>query len=75
MKDAIEVLLKLDVDADDFYSIHIRNNEIWFQGYQSEKNLERFPDAEINMNFVEGYLYKEWKIGKVNVQVVLTPIV
>jgi hypothetical protein len=75
MKDAIEVLLKLDIDADDFYCISIYKNEIWLQGFQSEKNLERYPNAIAKTNRVDGYLYKEWKIGNVSIQVILSPII
>jgi len=73
MKDTVDVLLKLDIDADDFYCITIYKNEIWLQGYQSEKTLERYPDAIVNANRVERCLYKEWEIGNIRIQVVLTP--
>jgi len=73
MKDTVDVLLKLDIDADDFYCITIYKNELWLQGFQSEKNLERYPDAIVNANRVERCLYKEWKIGNISIQVVLTP--
>jgi hypothetical protein len=75
MKDAIEVLLKLDIDADDFYCISIYKNEIWLQGFQSEKNLERYPKAIAKTNRVDGYLYRESKIENVSIQVILSPII
>ena len=74
MKDTVDVLLKLDIDADDFYCITIYKNEIWLQGFQSEKNIERYPDAIAKNNRVDGYLYKEWKIGNISIQVILSPI-
>jgi hypothetical protein len=75
MKDTMDVLLKLDIDADDFYCITIYKNEIWLQGFQSEKNLERYPNAIAKTNRVDGYLYKEWIIGNVSIQVILSPII
>lgn len=75
MKDTVDVLLKLDIDADDFYCITVYKNELWLQGFQSEQNLERYPGAIVNANRLEGYLYKKWKIGNINIQVVLSPII
>lgn len=75
MKDTIDVLLKLDIDADDFYHVSIYKNELMFIGYQSEKNLERFPNGVYGVNeMVKNNLYTKWKVGNVDIKVILTPI-
>ena len=76
MKDTIDVLLKLDIDADDFFAINIYKNELWFFGYQSEKSLERFPNGVYGeTDMVKHNLYTKWKIGNINITVILTPII
>jgi hypothetical protein len=73
MKDAVQVLFNLNIDANDFYCITIYQNEIWLQGLQSEKTIVTYPDAMVNTNREVGYLYKEWKIGNISIQLILTP--
>jgi hypothetical protein len=73
MKDAVQLLFKLDINPNDFYCITIYENEIWLQGLQSEKTLVTYPDAMVNTNRGVGYLYKEWKIENITIQVILTP--
>ncbi len=73
MKDAVHVLFKLAIDLNDFYCITIYENEIWLQGLQSEKTIVTYPDAMVNTNREVGYLYKEWKIENISIQLILTP--
>ena len=74
MKDTVDVLLKLDIDADDFYNITIWRNNIWFQGKQTKENLERYPDAVPDNGRIKGSLYKVWRYGNVLVEIILDEI-